>query len=66
MIWEMVPGAKLEGTQMKTGSLEDEYTIQRARRAVGQFPADPCAVVMMPEEGCTDFVSIYLLSLIWL
>lgn len=58
MLWEMVPGANLEGTQMMTGALEDEYAIQRARRAVGQLPADLCAVVMMPDEGYIDFVSV--------
>lgn len=62
-LWEMAPGADLEGTQMKAGALGDEYAIQRARRAVSHFPADPCAVVKMPEPGCTDFISVYFVSL---
>ena len=55
---QMVSGANLEGTQMKAGSLPDEYAIHRARRSVDKFPDHPCAVVMRPEQGYLSFVSV--------
>lgn len=55
---EMVPGAEPKGTQMAEEPLANDVAIQWAKRAVDRPPFELFTVVMRPEAGYHQFVSV--------